>query len=177
MRSTPAASVYRELVDSSFSAALQSANRPIHGAGQRLHAGQARCRSRTVSWCRQRILPTPERVPLGGMRCLEGFVGGLGMQRTRRPMQVRLCAYPAYWLKEYESFANKALRELVWSTGAGVRPGDVQIFCVDDNLDRAEELADDPQVGAVHSLWQATTRALSSLGNREFPVQAKLEVL
>jgi hypothetical protein len=73
--------------------------------------------------------------------------------------RVGLCAYPAYWLRKEDSFANEAQAAITWSTGAGMQPGDVQVFCIDDNLDGAEDLAHDPGVGAVHSLWRADTQA------------------
>jgi hypothetical protein len=93
-----------------------------------------------------------------------------------RPRQVRLCAYPAYWLKEGD-FANEALSEIEWSTGARIQPGDVQVFCIDDNLQDAEELANDPRVSAVHSLWEAVAKVDPKLGNEDWPVQAKFKLL
>jgi hypothetical protein len=94
-----------------------------------------------------------------------------------RSRQVRLFAYPAYWLRADESFANESLTSISWSTGAGIQPGDIQVFCIDDNLERAEDLAGDPKVSAVHSLWRADTEARPELGNEDWPVQATFSVL
>src|SRR5262249_34777251 len=56
---------------------------------------------------------------------------------------------------ESDSFANGA----VSSTGAGIPPGDLQVFCINDNLAEAEELANDPRgivnlAGAYYGLSQ-----------------------
>jgi hypothetical protein len=99
------------------------------------------------------------------------------MARHRRALQVRLCAYPAYWLREEDSFANDAWSQITWSTGARIRAGDIQVFCIDDNLDGAEDFANDPRVGAVHSLWEEVTDARPEFGNEEWPVQATFAVM
>ncbi len=95
----------------------------------------------------------------------------------RNGSQVRICGYPAYWLKSEESFANPALSEIIWSTGSGIQPADIQVFCINDNVEGTEELANDPRVGAVHSLWKATSEVRPEFGNEEWPEQAQFSVL
>lgn len=99
------------------------------------------------------------------------------MARDDRPRQVRLCAFPAYWLQKEDSFANDAVSEITWSTGTGIRPGDIQVFCISDDLTDAEDLAGDPRVGAVHSLWEAATETQRELGNEEWPIQASFNLV
>lgn len=90
--------------------------------------------------------------------------------------RIRICAYPAYWLEEDDSFARKtSLRS--WSTGNGAKPGDLQLFCISKTLKEASHLDGDPRVDAVHSLWRMTGPIDLDLGNDKWPIQAPFELV
>ncbi len=86
---------------------------------------------------------------------------------------VRICAYPAYWLKEKDSFANS--ETTIWTASTRTKPGDIHVFAISTDLEDASELANDPRRDAVHSIWEAITKP--EYGNEEWPTLAKFKLL
>lgn len=93
----------------------------------------------------------------------------------KREPTVRISAFPAHWLIEAGSFYNS--KTIIWSTGQGIQPGDIQVFAVSATLGDASDLASDPRRDAVHSIWEAVTSPQPEYGNPEYPVQAKFRLL
>jgi hypothetical protein len=70
-----------------------------------------------------------------------------------REPTVRITAFPAHWLLDKESYENS--KTIIWSTGKGMQPGDIQIFATSATLGDAPELADDPRRDSVLH-WRVT---------------------
>ncbi|TWT45029.1 hypothetical protein RAS1_14500 [Phycisphaerae bacterium RAS1] len=96
---------------------------------------------------------------------------------TRRSHRhVRICAYAAHWLDREDSFETNDFLD-GWSTGERAQPGELQLFCTSKNIAGVPELADDPRVDAVHSLWRMAGPINPELGNDEWPIQAPFELV
>jgi hypothetical protein len=62
--------------------------------------------------------------PFDGEQTASGEARGRG--GTRHGVRVRLCAYPSGWLRR----GLDSEKEVKWSTGAGAKAGDVQVFAI-----------------------------------------------
>lgn len=88
---------------------------------------------------------------------------------------VRITAFPCHWLTQKDTFATRKI--ITWSTGEGLRAGDIQVFAVSATLAGATELANDPRRDAVHSIWKALTSPCEEFGDTRWPIQAKFRLL
>jgi hypothetical protein len=93
---------------------------------------------------------------------------------NRKPT-VRISAFPAHWLIEAGGFDKR--KTIIWSTGQGIQPGDIQVFATSATLGDAPKLVNDPRRDSVHSIWEAITSPQPEYGNSDWPVQTRFRLL
>lgn len=125
--------------------------------------------------------PDPERsafsAPRKRLRRSERLAhGGESSSADRSLPRVRICAYRAERLEGEDGFEGEKVLP-GWSTGESAQPGDLQLFCISKDVRGAPELAGDPRVDAVHSLWRMAGPIDPALGNDDWPVQAPFELV